>query len=81
MESLRGGITIRDILLADDNLARFCQTHEGRIRPAVKENVRRMLQCRTPELGFHVYACPECGEGELEPIEADPGEQHLGAEE
>ena len=26
-------------------------------------------------------ACPECGEGELEPIEADPGEQHLGAEE
>jgi hypothetical protein len=61
MERVRGRITIRDILLANDNWRRFQAEYPGRIRPVVAENVRRMLACRTPELGFHLYRCPEDG--------------------
>jgi len=67
MESVRGRITIRDILLANGNWDRFQQIHKGHIRATVRENVQRMLRCRTPELGFHVYACPKCGEQRVVP--------------
>lgn len=30
------------------------------IRPVVFENVRKVLACRTPQLGCHVYRCPSC---------------------
>ena len=67
MERIKGRITIRDILLDHDNWQRFVEAHGGHIRPAVYENIRRMLACRTPELGFHVYACPACGEQRIVP--------------
>ena len=67
MERINGPITIRDILLEHDNWQRFVQAHGDTIRPAVYENVRRMLACRTPQLGFHVYACPACGEQRIVP--------------
>jgi hypothetical protein len=37
------------------------------IRPVVFENVRKMLACRTPVLGCHVYRCKTCGHVELVP--------------
>src|SRR4030042_1265982 len=67
MERMRGGVAIRDIFLANGNWERFCEENAGRIRRSVLENVRRMLQCRTPELGFHVYECPGCGESRVVP--------------
>ena len=67
MERFTAGIPIRDILVEHDNWARFQAANRGRIRPVVCENIRRMLACRTPALGFHVYACPECGEERVVP--------------
>lgn len=32
----------------------------GSIRAAVVFHVRRMLACRTPQLGLHLYQCPSC---------------------
>jgi hypothetical protein len=61
MQRLTGRITLREILLANENWRRFRAEHPGRIRPAVVENIRRMLACRTPELGFHLYRCPQDG--------------------
>jgi hypothetical protein len=37
----------------------FFQAHKGWIRPVVLETVRKILACRTPALGCHVYACPD----------------------
>jgi hypothetical protein len=37
------------------------------IRPVVFENVRKVLSCRTPVLGCHVYECPRCGHTEVVP--------------
>jgi len=67
METINGRITIRDILLKHDNWQRFVEAHGDHIRPAVYENVRRMLACRTPQLGFHLYACPACGHQRIVP--------------
>ena len=67
MEVIKGHITIRDILLEQDNWQRFVEVNGDPIRPAVYDNIRRMLACRTPELGFHVYACPDCGEQRIVP--------------
>jgi hypothetical protein len=67
MQRLTGRIALRDILLDNKNWDRFRATHKGRIRPAVGENIRRMLACRTPELGFHLYRCPDCGEERVVP--------------
>lgn len=35
--------------------------HNGKFRPAIIENVTKMLVCRTSLLGFHQYTCPRCG--------------------
>jgi hypothetical protein len=37
----------------------FFQAHKGWIRPVMLETVRKILACRTPALGCHVYACPD----------------------
>lgn len=37
------------------------------IRPVVFENVRKVLACRTPVLGCHIYHCNNCGHVELVP--------------
>lgn len=37
------------------------------IRPVVFENVRKVLACRTPVLGCHVYQCKDCGKVEIIP--------------
>jgi len=33
----------------------FFQSYRGWIRPVVLETVRKLLACRTPTLGCHVY--------------------------
>ncbi|MBM3749083.1 MAG: IS91 family transposase [Acidobacteria bacterium] len=48
---------ITDILAA--NWEAFFQAEKRWIRPVVLETVRKLLVCRTPALGCHVYACPQ----------------------
>jgi predicted RNA-binding Zn-ribbon protein involved in translation (DUF1610 family) len=32
------------------------------IRPVIHKEVKKMISCRTSELGYSVYECPDCGE-------------------
>jgi len=43
----------------------FVAQYKRWIRPVVFENVRKILACRTPVLGCHVYQCKDCGHIEL----------------
>jgi hypothetical protein len=45
----------------------FFQTKRGWIRPVVIETVRKLVACRTPALGCHVYQCPTCARIEVVP--------------
>ena len=45
----------------------FCDQHKDRIRPDVLENVKKILLCRTGELGFATYEC-ECGHSSKVPF-------------
>jgi len=61
MELFKGPHKIKHILEDNRNWERFVQRYPGLIRPAVLENVKKLFNCRTEALGFHTYACPECG--------------------
>ena len=39
----------------------FIAQYKRWIRPVVFENVRKVLTCRTPVLGCHIYQCKDCG--------------------
>jgi hypothetical protein len=43
----------------------FAAQYKRWIRPVVFENVRKVLACRTPVLGCHIYQCKDCGHLEL----------------
>ena len=43
----------------------FVVQYKRWIRPVVFENVRKVLACRTPVLGCHIYQCKDCGHVEL----------------
>lgn len=45
----------------------FVAQYKRWIRPVVFENVRKVLSCRTPVLGCHIYQCKDCGHVELIP--------------
>jgi hypothetical protein len=60
MNPWRGSTTIAEILRANDNWERYIAWKDGRVREAVRSHVARMLACRTPELGAHVFLCGNC---------------------
>jgi hypothetical protein len=45
----------------------FVRRYSRWIRPVVFENVRKVLACRTPVLGCHVWECEDCGHVKLMP--------------
>jgi hypothetical protein len=45
----------------------FVAQYKRWIRPVVFENVRKVLACRTPVLGCHVYRCDSCHRVEIIP--------------
>lgn len=45
----------------------FVASYGRWIRPVVFETVRKILACRTPILGCHVYRCRRCGRTEVVP--------------
>jgi len=45
----------------------FVRSTRQWIRPVVFETVRKIIACRTPALGCHLYACPKCQRLEVVP--------------
>jgi hypothetical protein len=45
----------------------FVSQHRKWIRPVVFETVRKIMACRTPALGCHIYQCPNCHKIEVVP--------------
>lgn len=58
MEYFSGVITLQFIF--SRYWVAYCSWYTGRIRTAVKENVQKIIACRTPQLGFHLYQCSIC---------------------
>ena len=52
------GITFKKIF--EDNWQEFTQLPGQPIRPAITENVHKMLMCRTQALGYSQYKCHKC---------------------
>ena len=55
----------------------FVVQYKRWIRPVVFENVRKVLACRTPVLGCHIYQCKGCGHVELIPHSCNPAKAGL----
>jgi len=67
MEICTGDHSIKEIFQHNDNWNTFRNKHSTLIRPAVIENVNKVLACKTEKLGFHQYVCPDCGESKKVP--------------
>ena len=67
MEICTGDHSIKQIFQHNGNWDAFRNKHFSLIRPAVIENVNKVLACKTEALGFHQYVCPECGESKKIP--------------
>ena len=65
MERITGKITLREIFLLYWEAYRLW--HTGKIRDIVIENVNKILKCRTPLLGYHMYECKQCSNVRLIP--------------
>jgi hypothetical protein len=55
------GISIRSILLHNNNWWNFYTKHAHLIRKSIVENICKVLACKTEILGFHSYKCDDCG--------------------
>lgn len=60
MNSWSGKITIADLLRDRNNWHRYIAWQEGNVRESVVRHVEKMLRCRTPLLGAHLFNCQEC---------------------
>ena len=58
MEYFTGIITLQ--LIFSRYWFAYCNWYRGKIRASVKENVQKIIACRTPQLGFHLYQCSIC---------------------
>ncbi len=61
MSPWTGVITLAAIFLANNNWKRYLAWKGGQVRLAVLRHVSRMLSCRTPKLGLHLFLCEACG--------------------
>lgn len=55
-----GKITIVVILRHQNNWKRYLAWKRGAVRKSVRDQVGRLLKCRTPMLGCHVYGWEDC---------------------
>ena len=65
MEYITGKISLSIIFRL--HWANYVKWYTGNIREMVYENVNKILKCRTPLLGFHMYKCIRCGRVRLMP--------------
>lgn len=61
MEICTGKYSIKHIFQHNDNWINFKNHYAPLIRPDVHYNIDRVFLCKTDKLGFHQYACPQCG--------------------
>jgi hypothetical protein len=61
MEICGGQYSIKQIFLHGGNWESFRDKYASLIRPAVIDNVNKILSCKTEKLGFHQYVCQTCG--------------------
>lgn len=60
-------IRYRIAALLEAHWAEFVRSAKQSIRPVVFETVCKLIACRTPALGCHLYACPQCQRVEVVP--------------
>lgn len=60
-------IRYRIAALLEAHWTEFVRSTRQWIRPVVFETVRKIIACRTPALGCHLYACPQCHRIEIVP--------------
>ena len=60
MEYVCGSIKLRDIFLDNGNWWKLFVKHRDLIRRSIIINVSKLLVCKTPFLGYHVFVCPKC---------------------
>ena len=65
VEYITGKITLREIFLL--HWASYMTWYTSKIRDVVIENVNKILKCRTPLLGYHMYQCRKCSNVRLIP--------------
>ncbi len=53
MEYITGVTTLQAIFTI--HWLAYCDWYKGVIRPTVYENIKKILACRTPQLGYHLY--------------------------
>jgi len=53
------GISIKKIFLDNQNWYNFYSNHNGKLRPAIINNVLKMLSCGTRLMGYTKYLCPD----------------------
>ena len=61
------GIRLRDIFLDNGNWWKLWIKKCHLIRYAIVINVLKMLACRTSIMGYHLFACPSCGNSKKVP--------------
>lgn len=61
MEVITGEVSIRQIFQRSNNWKRYLAWQQGQVRDAERYHVSRMLRCRTPQMGLHIYSCRDCG--------------------
>ena len=62
-------LSLKALFQADNNWYNFYQKNRDRLRPAIVENVLKILSCRHRVRGFDVYRCsnPKCGHAKVMP--------------
>lgn len=60
MANWTGAISIANILRTSNNWKRYIAWKGGHVRSAAYYHVGRMLACRTPQLGAHLFLCSNC---------------------
>lgn len=58
---LMSGISIKHILQDNNNWQRFYDKHRHLVREDIAWNINRLFDCKTDNLGYHVYKCNDCG--------------------
>ena len=65
MQIVSGKISLQEIFGL--YWGKYKKWYSGKIRDVVNENVTKMLKCRTPMLGYHMYKCKKCDNVRLIP--------------
>jgi transposase-like protein len=58
----RSEFSVKDIFIDNHNWDRYYYAHRREVRPVEREEVEKMMNCKSPDRGCFVYHCPNCDE-------------------